>query len=75
MGGAPVLRYFFLKKRNTNDFIVKKIIYFITGTLLKEEPCCKFTLTHGIKNYFKQFHENFNNLFPVKYNTRRIGNA
>ena len=27
----------------------------INGTLLKEEPCCKFMFKHDIKNYFWQF--------------------
>ena len=31
------------------------MISFISGTLLKEEPCCKFMLKHDIKNYFRQF--------------------
>ena len=30
------------------------MISFIGGTLLKEEPCCKFMLKHDIKNYFQQ---------------------
>ena len=28
---------------------------FISATLLKEEPCCKFMSKHDIKNYFRQF--------------------
>ena len=49
MDGAPVLRYFipFLK-----DFIVKEMVPFISGALLKEERCCKFMLTYDIKNCF-----------------------
>ena len=31
------------------------MVSFISGTLLKEEPCCKFMLKHEIKNYFRQF--------------------
>ena len=27
------------------------MISFISGTLLKEKPCCKFMLKHHIKNY------------------------
>ena len=27
---------------------------FISDTLLKEEPCCKFKLKYDIKNYFRQ---------------------
>ena len=27
----------------------------MSGTLLKEGPCCKFMLKHDIKNYFRQF--------------------
>ena len=54
MDGAPVLRHFisFLK---INDFITKQMISFITGTLLKEELCCKFMLKQNVKNYFGQF--------------------
>ena len=29
-----------------------KMISFISGTLLKEEPHCKFMLKHDTKNYF-----------------------
>ena len=31
------------------------MISFISGTLLKEKPCCKFMLKYDIKNYFRQF--------------------
>ena len=31
------------------------MISFISGTLLKEKPCCKFMSKHNIKNYFLQF--------------------
>ena len=31
------------------------MISFISGNLLKEEPCCKSMLKHDIKNYFGQF--------------------
>ena len=31
------------------------MISFISGTLLKEKPCCKFMSKHDIKNYFRQF--------------------
>ena len=31
------------------------MISFISGTLLKEEPCCKFILKYDIKNYFRHF--------------------
>ena len=33
------------------------MFYFISGTLLKEEPCGKFMLKHDIKNYFRKFKE------------------
>ena len=29
-------------------------------TLLNDEPCCKFTLKHDIKNYFRQFTKTLN---------------
>ena len=47
------------------------MICFMSGTLLKEEPCCKFMLNHDIKSYFRQF----THLLPVKYNTHRLGNV
>ena len=47
------------------------MISFISGTLLKEEPCCKFMLKHDIENY----DDNFKHLFPLKYNTHRFGNV
>ena len=28
---------------------------FISGAILKEEPCCKFILKHDIKKHFRQF--------------------
>ena len=28
---------------------------FISGTLLKQESCCKFMLKYDLKNYFRQF--------------------
>ena len=28
---------------------------FMSGTLLKEEPCCKFMLNYNIKSYFREF--------------------
>ena len=31
------------------------MISFISGTLLKKEPCGKFMLKHEIKSYFRQF--------------------
>ena len=31
------------------------MVSFISGTLLKEEPCCKFMFKHDIKTYFRQF--------------------
>ena len=30
------------------------MVSFVNGTLLKEEPCCKFMLKHDIKYYFQQ---------------------
>ena len=30
------------------------MVSFISGTLLKEEPCCKFMLKHYIKDYLRQ---------------------
>ena len=45
---------------------------FISGTLLKEEPCCKFMLKYEFKNYFRQIYENFKHLFPVKHNTHGL---
>ena len=30
------------------------MISFISGNLLKDEPCCKFMLKHDIKNGFRQ---------------------
>ena len=30
------------------------MISFISGTLLKEEPCCKLMLKHDIKSHFRQ---------------------
>ena len=35
--------------------MIKVDAFFISGTLLKEEPCVKFMLKHEIKNYFRQF--------------------
>ena len=31
------------------------MISFISGTLLKEKPCCRFMLKYDVKNYFRQF--------------------
>ena len=31
------------------------MIFLISGTLFKEETCCKFMLKLDIKNYFRQF--------------------
>ena len=31
------------------------MISFISGTLLREESCCKFMLKYDIKNYLRQF--------------------
>ena len=39
------------------------MISFITGTLLNEEPCCKFMLNHDIKNHFLQFANTFSICF------------
>ena len=30
------------------------MISFISGILLKDEPCCKFMLKHDIKDYFRE---------------------
>ena len=35
--------------------MIKVDAFFISGTLLKKEPCVKFMLKHEIKNYFRQF--------------------
>ena len=35
------------------------MISFISGTISREEPCCKFMLKHDIKNYFRQFTKTF----------------
>ena len=54
MDSAPVLRYSFFFKNN-RDFVVKQIVSFISATLLKKEPCCKFMLKYDIKSHFRQF--------------------
>ena len=46
------------------------MIFFISGTLLKGEPCCKFMSKHDIKNYFRQSTKT-----PVKCNTHRLGDV
>ena len=35
--------------------MINKMIPFISGTHLKEEPFCEFMLKHDIKSYFRQF--------------------
>ena len=51
------------------------MISFISDTLLREGPSCKYMLKHDIKYYFRQFTKTLSILFPVKYNTHRLGNA
>ena len=50
---------------------------FISGTLLKEEPCSKFMLKHHIRNMtlFPTIYENFKHWFPVKFKTHRLDNV
>ena len=48
------------------------MISFISGTLLKEELCCKFMLKHDIKNYSEKFTKIQH---TEKYNTHRLGNV
>ena len=47
------------------------MISFISDTLLREGPSCKYMLKHDIR----QFTKTLSILFPVKYNTHRLGNA
>ena len=39
------------------------MISFISGTLLRDKPCCTFMLKHEIKNYFRQFAKTLNIYF------------
>ena len=39
------------------------MISFISGTLLKKEPCCKFMLKYDIKNYFRQLKKTLSTFF------------
>ena len=45
---------FLFLSSNTSDFIIKSMISFISGALLKEKHYCKFMLKHETKNYFWQ---------------------
>ena len=51
------------------------MVFLITGTLLNEEPCCKFLLKTRHSKLLPAINENFKPLLPVKYNTNRLGNV
>ena len=51
------------------------MIFLISGTLLKEESCCKFMLKHDIKNYFRQFTKTLTIFFSERRYTHTLGNG